>query len=115
MTTIGLIADTHGLLLRGAGRLALLTSIRGNIDKTARAHALGHTAVFEMGGAALTVLDGRNTIAVDRIAAGFGAVISGQSYQPGYAWRHSELYLDRGSAGPRRSLLPTITGRLIVI
>ena len=44
--------------LRGADRLALLTAIQRNIDKTARAHALDRTAVFEMDDASLTVLDG---------------------------------------------------------
>ncbi len=137
---IGLISDTHGLLrpealdlLKGcdfivhAGDignadiiaelacLAPVTAIRGNIDTGAWAQAFPETAILEVGEAALLyVLHDIGDLGLDPAAAGFQAVISGHSHKPGYGWKHGVLYINPGSAGPRRFSLPVSVGRLVV-
>lgn len=134
---IGLISDTHGLLrpqaleaLRGselilhAGdvgkpeilaalrELALVTAVRGNVDKEAWAKALPETAVVEAGGVRLYVLHDVDALDLDPAAAGFHVVVSGHSHKPGKFERNGVLYLNPGSAGPRRFHLPVSVARL---
>jgi len=46
--------------------------------------------------------------------AGFDVVISGHSHQPKQESKHGVLYLNPGSAGPRRFKLPISVARLMV-
>ena len=134
---IGLISDTHGLLrpeavtvLRGADhiihagdvgrgdildileRLAPLTAVRGNVDHTGRPAVLPETAVVEWNGSSLYVLHDLAQLDLDPAAAGFGAVISGHSHRPEVQRRSGVLFVNPGSAGPRRFRLPVTVAKL---
>jgi putative phosphoesterase len=136
-TCVGLISDTHGLLreealhaLRGselivhAGdvgkpeileklrELAPVVAVRGNIDSGAWALQLPETAVAEGLSASIYVLHDVNTLALDPAAAGFPIVVSGHSHKPGRREREGVLYINPGSAGPRRFHLPITVARL---
>ena len=101
-------------VLEQLGRLAPVTAVRGNNDRDAWAAAVPETAVIELGGAALYVLHDRKALDLDPRAAGFAAVISGHSHQPGQERRDGVLYFNPGSAGPRRFRLPVSVGRLTI-
>lgn len=137
MTSIGLISDTHGLLRDDALRalagseliihagdvgkpeildalraLAPLVAVRGNVDKGAWASALPSTAVAEAGPVLIYVLHDVHDLDLDPAAAGFGMVVSGHSHRPARAVRSGVLYVNPGSAGPRRFRLPVTVARL---
>ena len=134
---IGLISDTHGLMrpealaaLRGCAaivhagdigkpevldelrKLAPLTAIRGNVDTWAT--DLPDTALVSFGGVRLYVIHDVKTLELDPRAAGFAAVISGHSHVPKAESRDGVLYLNPGSAGPRRFKLPISVATLRV-
>jgi uncharacterized protein len=136
-TRIGLISDTHGLLrpqaleaLRGSelilhagdvGKPEILTAlrelapvvaVRGNLDTSDWARALPETAVAQAGGILLYVLHDLNTLDLNPAAAGFHVAVSGHSHQPGKFERDGVLYINPGSAGPRRFNLPISVARL---
>lgn len=62
----------------------------------------------------LYVLHNIDDLDLDPAAAGFRAVISGHSHKPGFHWKDGVLYVNPGSAGPRRFSLPISVGRLTV-
>jgi putative phosphoesterase len=134
-----LISDTHGLLrpeaiealtgsdfivhagdigspdvLAGLSRLAPVTAIRGNVDRGSWASALPDNEVLHAGAAFIFVIHNVADIDIDPAAAGFQAVVSGHSHQPG--WRETDgiLFVNPGSAGPRRFKLPITVARLSV-
>jgi putative phosphoesterase len=136
---IGVISDTHGLLrpaaieaLRGvehilhAGdvgdasildslrNLAPVTAIRGNIDVGGPCSHLPATEVVTLDGHTFYMLHDRLALDLDPAAAGFSAVISGHSHKPLIEWRHGVLYMNPGSAGPRRFSLPVSIGLLTI-
>jgi uncharacterized protein len=128
---IGVISDTHGLLrpeaeqhlagvvhiihagdigrpeiITALGRIAPVTAIRGNVDTADWAARYPATTTFELGGRAIHVLHDVNDLALDLRARGIDIVISGHSHQPRIATVDGVLYLNPGSAGPRRFNLP---------
>jgi len=130
---IGLISDTHGLLrkealeaLRGseliihAGdvgkpeileelrKIAPVIAVRGNVDKERWAQALPDTA----GAVLIYVLHDVKTLDLNPTAAGFHIVVSGHSHKPGKTERDGVVYINPGSAGPRRFQLPVTVARL---
>lgn len=134
---IGLISDTHGLLrpqalaalggsdlivhagdvgkpevLAGLRKLAPVVAVRGNVDTSPWADALPQTAVAEAGAVQLYVLHDVQALDLDPAAAGFQVVVSGHSHQPGEFERDGVLYINPGSAGPRRFQLPVSVARL---
>ena len=136
---LGIISDTHGLMrpeavnalagvtliihagdigtpevLDALRAIAPVVAIRGNNDKGNWAQALSETEVVEVGGVALYVLHDVNALDLDPVAAGFHAVISGHSHRPGMAKRQGVLFLNPGSAGPRRFSLPVSVARLVI-
>jgi putative phosphoesterase len=136
---LGIISDTHGLMRPQAIRalegvkmiihagdigtpevlealhvIAPVVAVRGNNDKGEWARALPETEVVEVGGVALYVLHDVKTLDLDPVAARFHAVISGHSHQPAMVTRQGILYLNPGSAGPRRFKLPISVARVIV-
>jgi len=137
VTSIGLISDTHGLLreeallalsgsdliihagdigrqeiLEKLSELAPTVAIRGNIDGAAWASALPATAVAETAHGLIYVLHDANELDLDPRAAGFRAVVSGHSHKPGQKVRHGVIYVNPGSAGPRRFDLPVTIARI---
>lgn len=130
-TRIGVISDTHGLLrpqavaaLRGVdrivhagdvgapavldelARLAPVTAVRGNNDRGPWAERLAHTEVVEIRETSVFVLHDLHELDLDPAAAGFAVVVSGHSHEPSLARRDGVLFLNPGSAGPRRFKLP---------
>ena len=134
---IGLISDTHGLLrkeaveaLRGseviihAGdvgkpeileelrKIAPVVAVRGNVDTEPWAKAWPETAVLEAGAAMICVLHDVKALDLNPAASGFHIVVSGHSHKPGKTERDGVLYINPGSAGPRRFQLPVTVARL---
>src|SRR6266849_6756003 len=134
---IGLISDTHGLLrkeaaeaLRGSeliihagdvGKLEILEelrkiapviAVRGNVDQEPWAQALPETAVAEAGAVLIYILHDVKALDLNPAAAGFHIVISGHSHKPGKTERQGVLYINPGSAGPRRFQLPVTVAHL---
>jgi putative phosphoesterase len=134
---IGLISDTHGLLrphalraLQGSDLIihagdvgnpeileALKTfapvfAVRGNVDTEPWALALPETEVIELETATIYVLHDVHALDLDPAAAGFHIVVSGHSHKPARTERHGVLYLNPGSAGPRRFDLPATVALL---
>ncbi|MBA1273281.1 metallophosphoesterase family protein [Stutzerimonas azotifigens] len=128
---IGLIADTHGLLrpealerLRGcdhivhAGdigkpeilqaleRIAPLSVVRGNNDQEDWAEAIPERLVIHFGRVSLYLLHDLKELDIDPAAQGIRVVISGHSHKPAVNERDGVIYLNPGSAGPRRFKLP---------
>lgn len=129
--TVGVISDTHGLLrpealaaLRGVDQIlhagdvgtpdilaalkgiAPTTAVRGNVDHGVWATALPMTEVVRLGALDVFMLHDLGALDLDPVAAGFAAVITGHSHQPKAEWTRGVLYLNPGSAGPRRFTLP---------
>ena len=94
--------------------IASVTAIRGNVDKAAWARKLPATEVVEIGGISIYVLHDLTRLDLKPEAAGFDIVISGHSHVPKQETKNGVLYLNPGSAGPRRFKLPVAVGRLIV-
>ena len=139
MLRIGVISDTHGLLrpealaqLQGAdyivhggdigdpaileqlAAIAPLTVVRGNNDNAAWAQAVPHSARLDVGEVGIYAIHDIATLDVDPIAAGIRVIISGHSHRPTSELRSGILYLNPGSAGPRRFKLPVSVAELLV-
>ena len=135
---VGLISDTHGLVraealeaLRGStlivhagdigrpevldqlNRIAPTFAVRGNIDIRPWAAALPMTEAVEAGSHLVWVLHDIAELDLDP-TVGFAAVIYGHSHKPSIETRDEVLYVNPGSAGPRRFRLPVTVGRLHV-
>ena len=127
LTKIGLISDTHGLLRDEALRalegselilhagdvgkpeiidalkdLAPVFAVRGNIDTESWASALPETEIVETGGAIFYVLHDVHALDLNPAVAGFHIVVSGHSHRPARTEQDGVLYINPGSAGPRR-------------
>jgi uncharacterized protein len=134
---IGLISDTHGLLrqqaltvLKGSdliihagdvgkpgiieqlSAVAPVVAVRGNIDKGPWASQLPMTAVAEARSALIYVLHDIEQLDLDPAAAEFNIVVSGHSHKPSHTERSGVMYLNPGSAGPRRFQSPITVARL---
>jgi len=128
---LGIISDTHGLLrpealhafrevklilhagdvgapiiLAQLKTIAPVFAVRGNVDTQPWAQELPSTAVVHAAGINLYVLHNLQDLDLKPEASGFQAVISGHTHQPGQQERGGVLYLNPGSAGPRRFQLP---------
>ena len=128
---IGVISDTHGLVrlevieafrsveliihAGDVGRPEVLTAlqavapvvpVRGNVDRGEWAKKLPEIEVVQFGQFLFYVLHDVHRLDLDPAAAGFRAVISGHSHQPSVEKRKGVLFLNPGSAGPRRFRLP---------
>ena len=101
-------------ILDALSRLAPLTAVRGNNDTGPWARRLRDTAVLEAGGVRIFVLHDLKTLDIDPAAEGFHAVVAGHSHKPAETRRDGVLYVNPGSAGPRRFSLPVSLARLSV-
>jgi putative phosphoesterase len=136
---IGVISDTHGMLRTEAVRalvgsrlivhagdvgdpgilaalrtIAPVVAVRGNVDRGDWARALPEYELIEQDGASIYVLHNVKQLDLDPVAAGLHAVISGHSHNPSIRTQDGVLYLNPGSAGPRRFRLPITVARLHV-
>jgi putative phosphoesterase len=94
--------------------VAPVVAVRGNNDRGAWAEQLPLTEVIDLDGVFLYVLHDVKELDLDPCAAGFRAVIAGHSHRPGAEDRHGVLFLNPGSAGPRRFSLPITLARLTI-
>lgn len=136
---IGLISDTHGLVreeaiaaLRGcrhilhAGdvdepdvlvklrQLAPVTVVRGNNDRGAWARQIPEYDVVEFGLVSVYLRHDESGLDIDPRAAGFRVMMFGHSHKPGVETRDGVLFVNPGSAGPRRFRLPVSVGELVI-
>jgi putative phosphoesterase len=136
---VGVISDTHGLLrdeavaaLQGSAliihagdigspevlerlrEIAPVHAVRGNNDRDAWARSLPLTEVVEVGSHHIYLLHDIADLDIDPVGGGFAAVITGHSHKPLADMRDGVLYLNPGSAGPRRFKLPIAVARLYV-
>jgi uncharacterized protein len=132
---LGLISDTHGLLrdsalramqntgiiihagdvgdpkiLKALEKLAPVTAVRGNVDSGKWAIKLPQTAVVKLDAVRIYVL--HDVKELQSIPAGVSIIVSGHSHKPLQVARHGILYINPGSAGPRRFNLPITVARL---
>jgi uncharacterized protein len=132
---VGVISDTHGLVrpeavgalagseliihagdvggpevLEELGRIAPVVAVRGNNDRGAWAEALPEYEAIEVNESFVYVLHDLKEL--DISPTGFRVVVSGHSHQPLVEERRGVLYLNPGSAGPRRFKLPVTVARL---
>lgn len=137
MTRIGVISDTHGLLrpeavelLRGSDHIlhagdigsidiiptlaevAPVTAIRGNVDTGTWARSFEPEEAVEIDGRSFFMLHDVADLPFDPAEAGFDVVIFGHSHQPLQEDRGGVLFLNPGSAGPRRFKLPVTLARI---
>ena len=135
--TVGVISDTHGLLrpeaiealagcslivhagdigddhvLAGLRGIGPTFAVRGNNDRGGWASSLPGSEIVEAGSHLLYVVHEIDSLGLDPRAAGFSAVISGHSHRPLAERRYDVLYLNPGSAGPRRFKLPITLAKL---
>ena len=131
MKTIGVISDTHGMLRTAAqdalqgvdliihagdvGSLEVLKvlreiapvyAVRGNMDGGNLGAILSPTEVVDINGTLFYVLHDLGHLDLDPAAAGFSGVIYGHTHRPSLEEKNGILYLNPGSAGPRRFKLP---------
>jgi hypothetical protein len=88
--------------------------MRGNVDRGSWASPLPETEVLSVGAALIYVLRDLGRLNLNPAAAGFHAVIFGHSHRPERRESEGVLFLNPGSAGPRRFRLPITVGRLRV-
>jgi putative phosphoesterase len=136
--TIGLISDTHGLLRPGALRalsgvhhiihagdiggpeilaklrtIAPVDAVRGNNDKGGWAATVPLTLALQFEGVGIHVLHDIKELA-EPAAARLQVVVAGHSHRPAVTNRDGVLFVNPGSAGPRRFSLPVSIGYLEV-
>jgi putative phosphoesterase len=128
---IGVISDTHGLLRREAldalagvehvihagdigspdilprlEEIAPVTAIRGNVDKQAWLQELPSREVVTIAGRTICIIHDLGELELDPVRAGFDLVVSGHTHRPRVETIAGVVYLNPGSAGPRRFALP---------
>jgi len=86
--------------------LAPVTAIRGNVDRFGDCAELPATEALEFNGCLIYMLHALEQLDLNPSAAQISVVISGHSHQPAITHRDSVLYLNPGSAGPRRFQFP---------
>jgi hypothetical protein len=139
VSVVGVISDTHGLLrpeavealkgselivhagdIGGAGvieslrAIAPVVAVRGNNDRGEWAEGFPEYDAVEVGRAWLYVLHDLKELDISPDASGFRVVVSGHSHKPLAEERRGVLYLNPGSAGPRRFKLPVTLARLTI-
>ncbi len=136
---IGLISDTHGLVrpqalaalsgvdliihsgdigkpevLESLKTIAPVVAIKGNIDRDRWAASLPETKALKIGDARIYVIHSVNELDFSPASRGHQVVISGHSHKPAVVTRDGVLFVNPGSAGPRRFKLPVAVGKLYV-
>jgi putative phosphoesterase len=137
--TVGVISDTHGLLrpeavqalagvdyilhagdvgdpliLEELRSIAPLTAIRGNVDTSGVCASLPATEAVELGGRLFYIIHSVHDLDLDPVTAGIAVIVSGHSHRADAQSRSGVLYLNPGSAGPRRFDLPVTLAKIII-
>ncbi len=138
-TRVGVISDTHGLLrpeaiaalqgadlivhagdigkpevLAGLRAIAPVIAIRGNNDKGVWAESIAERETIQIENVSVHLLHIVQELALDPKEAGIQVVISGHSHKPAMVDRDGVLFLNPGSAGPRRFKLPISVAHLYI-
>lgn len=136
---VGLISDTHGLIrpealdalegvdlivhagdigkpevLKALEAVAPVAAIRGNNDTGAWAKRLPETKLLNVADTKLYIIHNVKELACDPVKRGFQVIISGHSHKPSISTRDGILFVNPGSAGPRRFRLPIGVGKLFI-
>jgi uncharacterized protein len=136
---IGVISDTHGLLrveaiqafkgcelilhagdvgkphvLEMLQQTAPVIAVRGNVDRDEWSERLPETATAEVGGVKLYLIHDALHLDIDPADAGYRVVISGHTHKPALTQRSGVIYLNPGSAGPRRFRNPVSAALLFI-
>lgn len=134
-----MIADTHGLVrpealaalegvaaivhagdvggahvLEALAAIAPVTVVRGNNDDDAFGLTLPERVTVELGGVRVHVVHERADVAIDPARESVRVVVVGHSHRPAIEEAGGVLWLNPGSAGPRRFSLPITVARLVV-
>jgi len=137
MFKVGIISDTHSLLrpqaievlsrtdfiihagdigsidvIHQLREIAPVTAIRGNIDKGQWASEFSDDEVLEIDGRQIYIIHNLFDLDLDPVVAGFDVVVSGHSHKPSIERLNGVLYVNPGSAGPRRFSLPIAVAQL---
>jgi uncharacterized protein len=137
MLRIGVISDTHGLLrpqverclagvahivhagdigspdvVAGLHRIAPVVAIKGNVDTGDWAEQYPETQMLTLGGRCIYVLHDLKTLRLEPVSRGVDVVVCGHSHRPRIETIRGVLYLNPGSAGPRRFNLPVTVATL---
>jgi putative phosphoesterase len=136
---IGIISDTHGLLrpeaekrlsgvdhiihggdigrldvLVALRRIAPVTAIRGNVDTGDWARDCAEAELVRLGGRRIYVVHDLKALRIDPVAEGIDVIVSGHSHKAAVETKDGVLYLNPGSAGPRRFRLPITLATLVI-
>jgi putative phosphoesterase len=99
-------------VLEALARIAPVTAVRGNNDLGPWARKLRERETLEIAGTRIHVIHDLGALDLDPACAGIDVVVSGHSHRPAEARRSGALYVNPGSAGPRRFKLPIAVARL---
>ncbi len=136
---VGVISDTHGLIrpealkalhgsdlilhagdigsplvMRSLQCIAPVVAVRGNTDREQWMHCLPATETREIEGFMFHILHDLSCFDLDPLVAGMHVIISGHSHRPFISTNNGVLYLNPGSAGPRRFDLPITVARIVI-
>jgi putative phosphoesterase len=136
---VGVISDTHGLLrpevaevfsgvnliihagdigaaevIQDLESIAPVIAVRGNNDKGSWASPIPETKVAKIGRVQIYILHDLKEIGLNPADRRFQVVVSGHSHRPSIETRDEVLFLNPGSAGPRRFKLPVSVARLTI-
>lgn len=139
MTKVGLISDTHGLVrpealaaladsdvivhagdigkpdvIEQLGEIAPVTAIRGNIDQADWAKQYPEETCLQIAGRKLYVIHSLHDLILDPAEEQMHVVISGHSHKPRIETQEGVLFVNPGSAGPRRFSLPIAVASLVI-
>ena len=139
-TRVGVISDTHSLLrpevitaltgvdkilhagdvgssevLESLSKISPVVAVRGNNDKGEWAEMLPDWEVVQIGEISIYMLHNLNEIDLSPAASGFQVVVSGHSHQPSVENLRGVIYLNPGSAGPKRFKLPVALAFLEIV
>ena len=137
ITILGLISDTHGLLrpeallalggvdlilhagdvggpkiLEALREVAPVVAVRGNVDTDSWGQTLPLTEVVHACASTVYMLHILQGLDLSPAAAGFHIVVSGHTHKAVQSERDGVIYINPGSAGPRRFQLPVTVARL---
>ena len=138
-STIGVISDTHGMLrpevsrifkgvdiivhagdvggidiLNSLESIATVTAVHGNMDSGVIASLLNESETFEFCGYKIHLLHDLSRLAIDPQTMGVHIVISGHSHLPDVFEKNGIVYLNPGSAGPKRSNKPISVSKITI-